>query len=192
MELFDPEFILDDPSLSEPFAAALLPSEEGGSGAARPEQVAPGTPSCSRCTGLPGRGWWRIRRTGSIVPTQPFSTPRGTIRVSTVEATAVDLIGYPHHAGGLEHAATVIAELAERIDPARLVAAARTAPMPWAQRLGYLLDEAGEADKAELLKRHVREEARDITPLIPAMSREGAMRDAGWKLDVNADVEIEP
>ena len=29
MELFDPEFILDDPSLSEPFTAALFPSEEG-------------------------------------------------------------------------------------------------------------------------------------------------------------------
>lgn len=132
-----------------------------------------------------------VRKRLADVPTQLFNTPRGTIRVSTVEATAVDLIGYPHHVGGLEHAATVIAELAEQIDPERLVAAAQTAPMPWAQRLGYLLDEAGEADKAELLKRHVQEEARDITPLIPAMPREGAMRDAGWKLDVNADVEIE-
>ena len=93
-----------------------------------------------------------VRKRLADVPTQPFNTPRGTIRVSTVEATAVDLIGYPHHAGGLEHAATVIAELAERIDPERLVAAARTAPMPWAQRLGYLLDYlldvAGEADAA--------------------------------------------
>ena len=132
-----------------------------------------------------------VRKRFADVPTQLFNTPRSTIRVSTVEATAVDLIGYPHHVGGLEHAATVIAELAERIDPERLVAAARTAPMPWAQRLGYLLDEAGEADKAALLKRHVREEARDIAALIPAMSREGAMRDAGWKLDVNADVEVE-
>ena len=98
---------------------------------------------------------------------------------------------HPHHAGGLEHAATVIAELAEQIDPERLVTAARTAPVPWAQRLGYLPGVAGEADKAELLKRHVQEEARDITPLIPAMPREGAVRDAGWKLDINADVEIE-
>ena len=132
-----------------------------------------------------------VRKRLADVPAQLFNTPRGTIRVSTVEATAVDLIGYPHHVGGLEHAATVIAELAERIDPERLVAAARTAPMPWAQRLGYLLDVAGEADKAELLKRYVREEARDIAPLIPAMSRAGAVRDAGWKLDANADVEIE-
>lgn len=132
-----------------------------------------------------------VRKRLADVPTQPFNMPRGTIRVSTVEATAVDLIGYPHHVGGLEHAATVIAELAEQIDPERLVAAARTAPMPWAQRLGYLLDMAGEAEKAELLKHYVQEEARDIAPLIPAMPREGAVREAGWKLDVNADVEIE-
>ncbi len=125
------------------------------------------------------------------VPIQVLNTPRGIIRVSTVEATAVDLIGYPHHVGGLEHAATVIAELAELIDPERLVAAARTAPMPWAQRLGYLLELSGEANKAEPLKLYVQEEARDIAPLIPAMPREAAVRDAGWKLDVNADLEVE-
>ena len=36
------------------------------------------------------------------------------------------------------------------------------------------------------------EEARDIAPLIPAVPREGAMRDAGWKLDVNAKEEPAP
>ncbi len=132
-----------------------------------------------------------VRKRLTEVSTQPFNTPRGTIRVSTVEATAVDLIGYPHHVGGLEHAATVIAELADQLDPGRLVVAARTAPMPWAQRLGYLLDLAAEAEKAELLKCYVQEEARDIAPLIPAMPCKGAVRDGGWKLDVNADVEIE-
>ena len=105
--------------------------------------------------------------------------------------TAVDLIGHPHHEGELEHAATIIAELAEQIDLERRVTTARMAPRPRAQQLGYLLGVAGEADKATLLKRHVQEEARDITPLIPAMPRGGAMHDAGWKLDINADVEIE-
>ena len=33
------------------------------------------------------------------VPTVPFNTPRGPIRVSSVEATALDLIGYPTHTG---------------------------------------------------------------------------------------------
>ena len=30
------------------------------------------------------------------------STPRGTLRLSTVEATAIDLVGYQRHAGGLD------------------------------------------------------------------------------------------
>ena len=114
-----------------------------------------------------------VRKRLADVPTQSFNTPRGTIRVSSIEATAVDLIGYPHRVGGLEHATTVIAELAGQIDPERLVAAARTAPMPWAQRLGYLLDMAGEADKTELLKHYVQESARDIAPLIPRHAARG-------------------
>ena len=36
------------------------------------------------------------------VPVRSFNTPRGTILVSTAEATAVDLVGYEHHAGGLD------------------------------------------------------------------------------------------
>ena len=132
-----------------------------------------------------------VRKRAAEVPIQTLNTPRGVIRVSTVEATAVDLIGYPHHVGGLDNAATVIAELAEQIDPERLVVAARTAPVPWAQRLGFLLEQAGAGEKAVALKHHVRETARDNTPLVPALPCDGAARDAGWKLDVNADVEIE-
>src|SRR6266567_3902564 len=39
------------------------------------------------------------------VPVQPFNTPRGTIVVSTAEATALDLVGYEKHVGGLDNAA---------------------------------------------------------------------------------------
>ena len=133
-----------------------------------------------------------VRKRLAEVQTRPFDTVRGTIQVSTVEATAVDLVGYPHRVGGLEHAATVIAGLAGQIDPERLVGAARTAPMPWAKRLGYLLDLAGEATKAEPLKRYVRKEARDLAPLVPSMPCHRAVPEAGWKLAVNAEFHIHP
>ena len=87
--------------------------------------------------------------------------------------------------------ATVLAELAERIDGERLVAAARTAPLPWAQRLGYLLELADAAEKAAALKAYVRENARDMTPLLPAAPHEDAERSSDWKLYVNAAVEAE-
>lgn len=125
------------------------------------------------------------------VPVQSFNTPRGMIVASTVEATAIDIVGYEHHVGGLDQAATVLSELAEQIDPQRLVEAARTAPISWAQRLGYLLELVGAADKAAQLKSYVEEEARDTTPLLPAAPHVHAKRRLDWKLYVNARVEAE-
>jgi len=125
------------------------------------------------------------------VPVQSFNTPRGTIQVSTVEATAVDLVGYAHHVGGLDQVATILSELTEHIDPQRLVAAAQTAPMPWAQRLGYLLQHVGAAEKATPLKTYVQEKARDMAPLLPAVPHEDAPRANDWKLYINTKVETE-
>jgi predicted transcriptional regulator of viral defense system len=86
------------------------------------------------------------------VPVQSFNTPRGTLLVSSPEATALDLVGYTHHAGGLSQVATVLSELAERIDPDKLAATARAAPVAWAQRLGYVLEHLGFAAKTPALK----------------------------------------
>ena len=63
------------------------------------------------------------------VATASFNTPRGEILVSTPEATALDLAGYPQHAGGLDHVATVLAELSDLISPTCLFDAAATAPL---------------------------------------------------------------
>jgi predicted transcriptional regulator of viral defense system len=125
------------------------------------------------------------------VPIQSFNTPRGTVSVSTVEATTVDLAGYPRHAGGLDQVATILAELAEKIDPKLLVTAAKTGPLPWAQRLGYLLELMDAKDRASLLKAYVQANARDWTPLVPGASGARARRSEDWLLLVNAEVESE-
>jgi predicted transcriptional regulator of viral defense system len=125
------------------------------------------------------------------VPVQSFNTPRGTIRVSTVEATAIDLVGYEQHAGGLDQVATILVELAEQIDPERLVAAAKTAPISWAQRLGYLLELVGAGASAESLKAYVRKAAKDTAPLLPGTSHAQAPQQKDWRLYVNAEVEAE-
>ena len=125
------------------------------------------------------------------VPVQSFNTPRGTILVSTPEATAVDLVGYQHHAGGLDQVATVLSELAERLDPDKLAAVAGLAPVPWAQRLGYLLEHVGVDDKTAPLKAYVGKHARQSALLQPTAPHEQSRRDKDWKLYVNADVEAE-
>ena len=125
------------------------------------------------------------------VSVQEFNTPRGPIRVTTPEATAVDLAGYTHRAGGLGQVATILAELAEKIDPNKLAAAAKTAPIPWAQRLGYLLARVGAGEKTAALKAYVRSHARDSTMLLNSARRGRARRDPDWKLYVNTRVQAE-
>lgn len=125
------------------------------------------------------------------VPTREFNTPRGAIKVSTPEATAIDLAGYPGHAGGLDQVATVLSELAESIDPALLAKAAVGAPVSWAQRLGYLLEIGDGGDKAGPLKAFVKEHARDYTSLSPGTGKADTERASDWKLIINTDVEPE-
>lgn len=132
-----------------------------------------------------------VRKALRQVPTQAFNTPRGTVRVSTPEATALDLVGYHHRAGGLSQVATVLSELAERIDPVKLVEAASTAPVPWSQRLGYLLERAGATEQTTGLKAFVGARAHESVLLVPKKPRAQATRDETWKLFVNTAVEIE-
>ena len=74
------------------------------------------------------------------MPVTIFNTVRGTLRYSTPEVTALELVGYPNHAGGLDNVTTVLSELAEEMAPDRLLETARLSPTSWAQRLGYLLE----------------------------------------------------
>lgn len=132
-----------------------------------------------------------VRKHLEDVPVMAINTPRGTIQVSTPEATAVDLVGYPRHVGGLGQVATILSELGEQLDSARVVEAARTAPVTWAQRLGYILEVAGQDERAAELAEYVANTARDPVALVPGNPRGKARLDPTWKLYVNEDVEPE-
>jgi predicted transcriptional regulator of viral defense system len=131
------------------------------------------------------------RKNIDAIPVQSFNTPRGSVLVSTPEATAVDLLGYPGHIGGLDQAATILSELAEKLDPDKLAQAAQTAPTPWAQRLGYLLEKFGGEDRVGPLKSYVQQHASQTAVLLPTAKRENATRNDDWKLIVNVEVEPE-
>jgi hypothetical protein len=91
------------------------------------------------------------RRALAHAPLEERNTPRGTVRISTPEVTALDLAGCPARVGGLDVVATIVSELVERLDASKLAAAASLVPVPWAQRLGYVLElVGGEARMAAL------------------------------------------
>ena len=123
------------------------------------------------------------------MPVREMNTQRAVARVATPEVTALELLGYPGHSGGISNVATVIIELAEELDPVRLVEAARLSPVGWSQRLGYLLELEGRTDLSNALLAHVEREARSYTPLRRSQGVAGAKRSARWKLIINTDVD---
>ena len=130
-----------------------------------------------------------VRKRLRDVSVQELNTPRGTLRVSTPEATALDLAGYHRRAGGLDQVVTVLSELAERLDSDKFAVAAKSAPVAWSQRLGHLLERAGARAKTAPLKEYVRVNAGDAVVLLPRARARHARRDETWKLIINVKVE---
>lgn len=130
------------------------------------------------------------RRAVARAPVEERNTPRGTVRVSTPEVTALDLAGYPGRVGGLDVVATVVSELVEKLDAAKLAEAAGLVPTPWMQRLGYVLDLVGGEARAEGLAELVRKRAREYVPLATG-ARPGKQRSTRWRLELNATIEAE-
>ncbi len=103
------------------------------------------------------------------MPVATVNTPRGFVRYSTPEVTALELVGYPHHAGGMNNVATVLSG--------------------WSQRLGYLLELIRQQDLADALAPFVEKCARSVAPLRRAVNAAGADRSSKWKLLINIEVE---
>ena len=122
-------------------------------------------------------------------PTVEMNTPRGRMRVSSPEATALELVGYVDQCAGLDNVASVLLDLAEGLNASKLAEAARLCPVAWVQRLGYLLDRTEKAEIANTLVEHVRVHAAVIAPLVRARPTARAPRIMRWKLAVNASVE---
>lgn len=122
-------------------------------------------------------------------PTETRNTRMGTVRLSTPAATALELVGYADRCAGLSHVATVLAELAESLDPDALAAEGLRCPVAWVQRLGWLLERVDQPDLAQALLPDVGARASSPTRLLPSYTGTGAPRDGRWRLIVNAEVE---
>ncbi len=129
------------------------------------------------------------RRNAAAIPAQRVNTPRGFLRISSPEATAYDLVGYPGHCGGLDNVATVLSELGESLDPGRLSSLGELSPIPWSQRLGFLLDLVEHSSRSKALADFVENHATETAVLVPGGSKASARRNARWKLLINAALE---
>jgi predicted transcriptional regulator of viral defense system len=120
---------------------------------------------------------------------EALETETGSMRVATAETTAFDLVRFPAAAGYWSHVATVLSELAEKLDPVKLAAGAARVAQSDVQRLGWLLSRVGANDLADALARELAGKRLQPTPLCRSRDSERAPLDARWRVRVNDQVE---
>jgi predicted transcriptional regulator of viral defense system len=125
------------------------------------------------------------------IPTIDVQTETGTMRVSSQEATAFDLVHYLAAAGHLGNVATVLAELAEELDGNALAKTAALYTTPDSQRLGYLLDLVGEAAPTRALASWLEKQRRRPVPLAPGVGIGDLPSDPQWRVIANEAVEVD-
>jgi predicted transcriptional regulator of viral defense system len=133
-----------------------------------------------------------LKRETAKTPTEQHRTETGTLRVSTPESTAFDLVRYATSLGGLSSVATVLSELSERVNPDRLADAASTdVELSVAQRTGYLLDHVGARDKTEPLARWLAAQRPRRTLLRAGRAPRRGEADARWAILPNEPIDVD-
>lgn len=131
----------------------------------------------------------------SSTPIQQFNVHSGYLMMSTPEATAMDLLLYPHQVGGINRIATILTELIEVISAQKLLMLAKSSQeTAWIQRLGYILDQIEILEKSEinecihLLSDYINEVNPSYVPLIGRKIKSFA-RDKTWRIIINSQIE---
>ncbi len=134
---------------------------------------------------------FHMSRAVSSTPIAMVQTETGSMRVSTPEATAFDLVRFAGAAGHLGNVATVLSELAERCSGAALAQIAPLHSVPDVQRLGFLLDLVGERARADALATWLSTQRHRPILLARGEPEHGAAPDPRWRVKPNAAVEID-
>lgn len=123
---------------------------------------------------------------------QQVKTPTGTMRVSTPEATAVDLVRFVRLAGQMDHVASVLMDLVPRLDPKRLLRVVRAGgDVPNAQRLGYLLERVRGRPLAKAIHEWVERQSPRAATLRRGEAVRGATEDRRWHVVITQPIEVE-
>lgn len=119
----------------------------------------------------------------------------GVIHYSNVELTSIDIVQYEQYIGGLSRAATILEELAEKMDfrdaSKNLFVHTSIATV---QRLGYILEEVLEQKEvAEVLHTELLSYAKRFryVPLSPNRPEKDVEKNTRWKVNVNSIIETD-
>jgi predicted transcriptional regulator of viral defense system len=122
-------------------------------------------------------------------------TEAGYIKISSPALTATDLIQYTKRVGGINRVATILAELAENIQPDAFDKnLLQYVPVTALQRLGYLLDKVIDNQLlANALYQALQQNESLLfrIPLKTSSRVKGFATDEKWKVIVNTEIEID-
>ena len=126
-------------------------------------------------------------------PTIKVNTPTGTLILSTIETTVLDLVAHPRRCGGTSNVATVIGELLEdkKIAARKLLEASVHYPASVVQRTGWLIEHASDLVGAQINLAGLQKRVAtgfEPAPLIASNPRGGPV-DARWNVYINGEIE---
>jgi predicted transcriptional regulator of viral defense system len=178
----------------EYYVGLLSAAEAHGFAHQRPQVFQVMTPARVR-----DRSFGRVRLsfiTSAEVPCRPIitkNTPTGTMRISTREATVLDLVALARRSGGLSNVATILGEMLhdDALDIKALARQAASYPTAIAQRTGWLLELVShDLDRDVDLEplRKVAATRSTPTPLASHAPSSGPV-DERWNVVVNSTIE---
>jgi predicted transcriptional regulator of viral defense system len=113
-------------------------------------------------------------------------TRTARLRVSTREATVLDLIRHQNTVGGLEAVARIAHDLLPKMTSTGVLEAVRALnQVPAVQRFGFVLDQLGSRRLASKVASWLRQQRRNVQPLVSPRDEEATVRtvDADWAVE---------
>jgi predicted transcriptional regulator of viral defense system len=124
------------------------------------------------------------------LPYQTKNAPTGTLKISTPEVTAFDLMKYLRQSGHINHVATVLLELGNNLKARELGKVAESYSPAYVQRLGYVLDELGYVRKTQLLHDFIEKQLPPrYVPLRSDRKQELSPKNKKWHIVINEKLE---
>jgi len=134
---------------------------------------------------------FHVSRHIETAPVVEVQTETGSMRVSTPETTAFDLIRFATSAGHLSNVATVLSELVEKIEPSALTSLVNLYAAPDVQRLGYILERLDEHGLADQLADQLKNRRYRPILLVPGEAKGDTPSDPKWRVIPNENVEVD-
>lgn len=120
------------------------------------------------------------------LPTKLFNSPKGYLKVSTPEITALDVANYPLHCGGISNVITILEEMAESMSKTALSELENSNLIsPQLQRLGFLLELAKQSELASVIENILKNRTFRIVPLVAKINAISSNINKRWKININ-------